>query len=74
MISNNFGNACSPSQKSLVLSSRFTYTVNRNFGLYLQSVNGLPGATGNKTYWELLVKNINGTKPLSVGELTERLT
>lgn len=69
-----FWNVCSPSQKKSCVSCRFTYTVDWNLGLYLQSVNGLPGANENQTYWELLVKNINGTTRLSVGELTERLT
>ncbi|KAI3354656.1 hypothetical protein L3Q82_019148 [Scortum barcoo] len=37
----------------------FTYTQNPDYGLFLQSVNGLPGSFENRTYWELLVKTTN---------------
>ncbi|XP_075892010.1 cobalamin binding intrinsic factor-like [Nelusetta ayraudi] len=45
----------------------FTYTQDPNYGPFLQSVNGLPGDVKNKTYWELLVKDSSGTRPLNVG-------
>uniref|UniRef100_A0A673L686 Uncharacterized protein n=1 Tax=Sinocyclocheilus rhinocerous TaxID=307959 RepID=A0A673L686_9TELE len=35
-------------------SFTFTYSINKCFGIYLESVNGLAGSTENHTYWELL--------------------
>lgn len=53
---------------------RFTYTEDPNYGLFLQSVNGLAGSFETHTYWELLVKTPKGKiiRP-NVGEYVKKL-
>uniref|UniRef100_A0A673L1Y7 Transcobalamin beta b n=1 Tax=Sinocyclocheilus rhinocerous TaxID=307959 RepID=A0A673L1Y7_9TELE len=41
--------------------------INKSFGIYLESVNGLAGSTENRTYWELLSKKYNSITRLNVG-------
>uniref|UniRef100_A0A672LS51 Transcobalamin beta b n=1 Tax=Sinocyclocheilus grahami TaxID=75366 RepID=A0A672LS51_SINGR len=48
-------------------SFTFTYSINKSFGIYLESVNGLAGSTENHTYWELLSKKGNSITRLNVG-------
>ncbi|XP_043094305.1 transcobalamin beta b [Puntigrus tetrazona] len=48
-------------------SFNFTYTINKSFGIYLESVNGLAGSNENHTYWELLSKKGNSISRLNVG-------
>nr|XP_046244362.1 transcobalamin beta a [Scatophagus argus] len=38
----------------------FNYTMNENYGPYLESVNGVAGNDTDHTYWELLVKTHDG--------------
>ncbi|RXN10386.1 Transcobalamin-1 precursor [Labeo rohita] len=45
----------------------FTYSVDKSYGIFLESVNGLAGSTVNKTYWELLTKHHGKTTRLNVG-------
>ena len=56
-----------------LLSCRFTYTEDPNYGPFLQSVNGLAGSNEERTYWELLVNTTNNEiiRP-DVGESTKR--
>lgn len=39
----------------------FTYSEHPDYGPYLESVNGLAGNFTERTYWQLQVKNPNGT-------------
>ncbi|XP_067263306.1 transcobalamin beta b [Chanodichthys erythropterus] len=48
-------------------SFRFTYSINKSYGIFLESVNGLAGSTANKTYWELLSKKGKTVTWLNVG-------
>ncbi|KAK9974995.1 hypothetical protein ABG768_023059 [Culter alburnus] len=48
-------------------SFRFTYSINKSYGIFLESVNGLAGSTANKTYWELLSKKGKTITRLNVG-------
>ncbi|XP_057215068.1 transcobalamin-1-like [Triplophysa rosa] len=41
----------------------FTYTVDKNLGLFLESVNGLYGSKEDHTFWELL----SDEEPLNTG-------
>lgn len=45
----------------------FTYSINKSFGIYLESVNGLAGSTEKHTHWELLLKKDNSRTRLNVG-------
>ncbi|XP_059398658.1 transcobalamin beta b [Carassius carassius] len=45
----------------------FTYTINKSYGIFLESVNGLAGSTERHTYWELLSKKGNSITQLNVG-------
>jgi len=38
----------------------FTYSVNMDYGPFLESVNGLAGNATEHTYWQLLVKKMDG--------------
>ncbi|KAK7149226.1 hypothetical protein R3I94_008750 [Phoxinus phoxinus] len=48
-------------------SFKFTYTVDKNWGIYLKSVNGCPGSDKDQTYWELLSEKAGVIIPLTVG-------
>ncbi|XP_067296264.1 cobalamin binding intrinsic factor-like isoform X2 [Pseudorasbora parva] len=48
-------------------SFNFTYSINKSYGIYLESVNGVAGSNENHTYWELLSKKGNSITRLSVG-------
>ncbi|XP_029029677.1 transcobalamin beta a [Betta splendens] len=50
-------------------NQRFKFTVidNPNFGLFLESVNGVAGSDKDKTYWELLSESSGEYTRLSVG-------
>uniref|UniRef100_A0A3Q1GLT0 Transcobalamin-like C-terminal domain-containing protein n=1 Tax=Acanthochromis polyacanthus TaxID=80966 RepID=A0A3Q1GLT0_9TELE len=39
----------------------FTYSLDQNYGPFLQSVNGLSGSTEERTYWQLKVKKPNNS-------------
>ncbi|XP_056628160.1 cobalamin binding intrinsic factor-like [Triplophysa dalaica] len=45
----------------------FTYTIDRNFGLYLESVNNVKGSKEDHTFWQLLTKTPSGEVPLTTG-------
>lgn len=50
------------------ISISFTYSINKSYGIYLESVNGLAGSNENHTYWELLSKKGKTIIRLNVGK------
>ncbi|XP_043094547.1 transcobalamin beta a [Puntigrus tetrazona] len=46
---------------------KFTYTIHKTFGIYLESVNGLAGSDKDQTYWELLSEKDGVVTRLEVG-------
>uniref|UniRef100_A0A671MV27 Uncharacterized protein n=1 Tax=Sinocyclocheilus anshuiensis TaxID=1608454 RepID=A0A671MV27_9TELE len=46
---------------------KFTYTIHKSFGIYLESVNGLAGSDKDQTYWELLSEKEGVITRLEVG-------
>uniref|UniRef100_A0A3B5PYB8 Uncharacterized protein n=2 Tax=Xiphophorus TaxID=8082 RepID=A0A3B5PYB8_XIPMA len=46
---------------------KFTVTVDPNFGLFLESVNGVAGDENQQTYWEILTENSGEYTRLDVG-------
>ncbi|KAK2912069.1 hypothetical protein QQF64_027980 [Cirrhinus molitorella] len=45
----------------------FTYSINKSYGIFLESVNGVAGSTVSNTYWELLSKKGNNINRPNVG-------
>ncbi|XDV49854.1 hypothetical protein PO909_019026 [Leuciscus waleckii] len=49
-------------------SFKFTSTNDKHYGIFLESVNGLPGSKKDNTYWQLLSQKPGGDiTPLEVG-------
>lgn len=48
--------------------ARFTVTEDPNFGLFLESVNGVAGSESEQTYWEILSESFGEYTRLDVGE------
>lgn len=48
--------------------ARFTVKVDPEFGLLLESVNGVAGNEREQTYWEILSETSGGYNRLDVGE------
>uniref|UniRef100_A0A096LXF5 Uncharacterized protein n=1 Tax=Poecilia formosa TaxID=48698 RepID=A0A096LXF5_POEFO len=46
---------------------KFTVKVDPNFGLFLESVNGVAGDENEQTYWEILTENSGEYTRLDVG-------
>uniref|UniRef100_A0AAQ4PQA1 DUF4430 domain-containing protein n=2 Tax=Gasterosteus aculeatus TaxID=69293 RepID=A0AAQ4PQA1_GASAC len=46
---------------------KFTVTVDPNFGLFLESVNGVAGSESEQTYWEILSESFGEYTRLDVG-------
>ncbi|CAM4542380.1 hypothetical protein PO909_026059 [Leuciscus waleckii] len=46
---------------------KFSYTIHKTFGIYLESVNGLAGSDKDQTYWELLSEKAGVITRLEVG-------
>uniref|UniRef100_A0A672LLT8 DUF4430 domain-containing protein n=1 Tax=Sinocyclocheilus grahami TaxID=75366 RepID=A0A672LLT8_SINGR len=46
---------------------KFTYTIHKTFGIYLESVNELAGSDMDQTYWELLSEKEGVITRLEVG-------
>lgn len=49
-------------------NNRFSYTIHKTFGIYLESVNGLAGSDKDQTYWELLSEKAGVITRLEVGK------
>ncbi|XP_077597365.1 cobalamin binding intrinsic factor-like [Stigmatopora nigra] len=45
----------------------FTTTVDKNFGLFLESVNGVGGNSKDNTFWEILSEKSGELKPVDKG-------
>ncbi|CAM4727899.1 unnamed protein product [Leuciscus chuanchicus] len=49
-------------------SFKFSYTIDKHYGIFLESVNGLSGSIKDNTYWQLLSQKPGGDiTPLEVG-------
>ncbi|XP_059398648.1 transcobalamin beta a [Carassius carassius] len=46
---------------------KFTYTIHKTSGIYLESVNGLAGSDKDQTHWELLSERAGVITRLGVG-------
>ncbi|XP_048042509.1 transcobalamin beta a [Megalobrama amblycephala] len=46
---------------------KFSYTIHKTMGIYLESVNGLAGSDKDQTYWELLSEKAGVITRLEVG-------
>lgn len=57
---------------SVVCIARFTVKEDPDFGLLLESVNGVPGSEREQTYWEILAGSSGEYNRLDVGEYPPR--
>lgn len=53
-----------------VCITRFTVKQDPDFGLFLESVNGVAGNEREQTYWEILSENSGEYNRLDVGEFS----